>query len=225
MRFSGLQKTSLIDFPDRIATVLFTPGCNLRCPFCHNWRLVLEPKGPFLSEENVFQILESRKKFVDAVAITGGEPTVQSDIPLFLMKLKQRGFAVKMDTNGFFPDVLEKCLPYLDYVAVDVKTCPEKYRLLGAKDINNFLRTIEMLTQGSTNYEFRSTVVPSFVDEKCIPKMGELIKGARRFVFQQFVPGDTLDKTFNTVKPYSSDTIVQFADIMKGYVDEIVLRI
>lgn len=225
MKFCGLQKTSLIDFPDRIATVLFTPGCNLRCPFCHNWRLILEPKGPFLSEENVFQILESRKKFVDAVAITGGEPTMHSDIPQFLMKLKQRGFATKMDTNGFFPDVLEKCLPYLDYVAVDIKTCPEKYWLLGARDINNFLRTIEMLRQGSTNYEFRSTVVPGFVDEKCIPKMGELIKGAKRFVFQQFVPGDTLDKKFNTVKPYSSDTIVHFADIMKGYVDEIVLRI
>lgn len=225
MKFSGIQKTSLIDFPGRIATVLFTPGCNLRCPFCHNWRLVLDPKGPFLSEENVFQILESRKKFVDAVAITGGEPTMHPDIPRFLKKLKQREFSVKMDTNGFFPGVLRKCLPYLDYIAMDVKTCSERYRLLGAKDTSSYLRTVEMLKRGITDYEFRSTVVPGFVDEECIHKMGELTKGAKRFAFQQFVPGDNLDKAFNIVKPYPSDTIVHFADIMKDYVDEIILRI
>ena len=170
MKFSGIQKTSLIDFPDRIATVLFTPGCNLRRPFCHNWRLVLEPKGPFLSEENALRILKSRKKFVDAVVITGGEPTMQSDIPTFLMKLKKMGFAIKIDTNGFFPDVLKKCLPFLDYVAMDIKTCPEKYVQLGAKDTKKFLRAIKILKQGSANYEFRSTVVPNFVDERHIPK-------------------------------------------------------
>ena len=225
MKFSGLLKTSLIDYPDKVASVLYVPGCNLRCPFCHNWRLVLEPKGPFLSEENALRILKSRKKFVDSIVITGGEPTMQSDIPTFLMKLKKMGFAIKMDTNGFFPDVLKKCLPFLDYVAMDIKTCPEQYVQLGAKDIKKFLRTIKILKQGSTNYEFRSTVVPSFVDEKCIPKMGELIKGAKRFVFQQFVPGDTMDKSFDSVKPYSSGTIAHYADIMKAYVDEIMLRI
>ena len=108
---------------------------------------------------------------------------------------------------------------------MDIKTCPEQYVQLGAKDIKKFLRTIKILKQGSTNYEFRSTVVPSFVDEKCIPKMGELIKGAKRFVFQQFVPGDTMDKSFDSVKPYSSGTITHFADLMKVYVDEIMLRI
>ena len=97
--FGGIQKTSLIDFPDRIATVLFTPGCNLRCPFCHNWRLVLEPKGPFLSEKDVLQILESRKRHVDAVVVTGGEPTMHVDLSEFLMELKERGFRVKLDTN------------------------------------------------------------------------------------------------------------------------------
>jgi len=225
VEFGGLQKTSLIDFPDRIATVLFTPGCNLRCPFCYNWRLVLEPRGPFLSEENVLQILESRRRFVDAVVVTGGEPTMHPGLPQFLGKLKQGGFAVKMDTNGFFPGILEKCLPYLDYVAVDVKTCLERYRLLGAEDTGNYLRAVEMLKQGGTDYEFRNTAVPGLVEEESVLKMGGLIKGARRFVFQQFVPGDTLDKTFNTVKPYPPDTIVHFANMMKDYADEVVLRI
>ncbi len=223
--FGGLQKTSLVDFPDRIATVLFTPGCNLRCPFCHNWRLVLEPKGPFLTEEVVLQILESRKQHVNAVVITGGEPTMQTDLPKFLTELKDRGFCVKLDTNGFFPDVLEKSLQYLDYVALDVKTSLEKYERLGANDINNFVRTIDILKQGRVDYECRTTVVPSFVDKEDIPKIGELVRDAKRFAFQQFIPKDTLDKGFNKVKPYSPEVIADFASVMKKYVTDLVLRV
>ena len=134
MKFSGLQKTSLIDYPNKVASVLFTPGCNLRCPFCHNWRIVVDPKPPFLQEAVALEILESRKKYVDAVVVTGGEPTMHKELPKFLAKLKQRGFMVKLDTNGFYPQVLEECLPYVDYVALDVKTSLDKYKLLGAKD-------------------------------------------------------------------------------------------
>jgi len=225
MKFSGIQKTSLIDFPDRIATVLFTPGCNLRCPFCHNWRIVLDPKPPFLNEETVIKILESRKKYVDAAVITGGEPTLHRELPRFLKKLKERDFAVKLDTNGFFPQVLGKCLPYVDYVALDVKTSLEKYGRLGAKDTANLLRTIEILKSGKVEYEFRATVVPGFVDEEDTPKIGEIVKGGKRFAFQQFIPGDTLDKTFNTVKPYAPEVIAHFADILKKYVEEVILRV
>jgi pyruvate formate lyase activating enzyme len=225
MEFGGLQKVSLIDFPDRIATVLFVSGCNLRCPFCHNWRLVLEPRNVFLSEETVFQILESRKKYVDAVVVTGGEPLMHSDIPQFLKRLKEREFVIKLDTNGFFPDVLEKSLPYLDYVAMDAKTSAEKYVLLGADDISNYSRSIEMLKQGNVDYEFRTTVVPGFVNKEDVLKIGEIIKGAKRFAFQQFVPGDTLDKAFNAVKPYSPEVIANFADVMRKYVDELILRV
>ena len=223
--FGGLQKTSLVDFPDRIAAVLFTPGCNLRCPFCHNWRLVLEPKGPFLTEEIVLQILESRKQHVNAVVITGGEPTMQADLPKFLTELKDRGFCVKLDTNGFFPDVLEKSLQYLDYVALDVKTSLEKYELLGESDMKNFVRTIGILKQGKVDYECRTTVVPSFVDEEDIPKIGELVKDAKRFAFQQFIPGDTLDKSHNKVEPYSPEVIADFASVMKKYVIDVLLRV
>ena len=110
MKFSGLQKTSLVDYPDKVASVLFTPGCNLRCPFCHNWRIAVNPQPPFLQETAALEILESRKKYVDAVVITGGEPCMHKELPKFLAKLKERGFLVKLDTNGFFPDVLEECL-------------------------------------------------------------------------------------------------------------------
>lgn len=225
LKIGGLQKTSLIDFPNKIASVLFTAGCNLRCPFCHNWRLVLNPEGPFLSEDQVLQVLESRKRHVKAVVITGGEPSTQKDLPKFLVELKETGFAVKLDTNGFFPDVLEECLPYLDYVALDVKTSLEKYSLLGAQSTESYVRTVEMLKQGKVDYEFRTTVVPSFVDAEDILKIGELAKDAKRLVLQQFVPNDTLDKTFSNVKPYPPEVIAYFADVVKKYVNTVTLRI
>jgi pyruvate formate lyase activating enzyme len=224
MEFGGLQKTSLIDFPGRISSVLFTPRCNLSCPFCHNWRLVIEPKGPFLSEDDALKVLEPRKKYVDAVVVTGGEPTMQTDLPGFLARLKEKGFAVKLDTNGFFPKILEKCLSHIDYVAMDVKTSLEKYALLGVKDTGGFLQSVALIKEGRVDYEFRATVVPGFVDEEDIAKIGEIVKGAKRFAFQQFVSGDTLDKSFNKVKPYPSETIAHFAEVMKKYVNEIILR-
>jgi pyruvate formate lyase activating enzyme len=225
MEFAGLQKTSLIDFPDRIATVAFTPGCNLRCPFCHNWRLVLDPKGPFLSDETLLQLLDSRRQYINAVVITGGEPTLHLDVSRFLKTLKERGFATKIDTNGFFPEVLQRCLPYLDYVALDVKTSVERYRLLGADTTDPLMRTIALLKGGSTDYEFRSTVVPGFVDDPIIAQMGEVVAGAKRFIFQQFVPGDTLDPSFNALPPYSPETITHFADVMRKYVTEVLFRL
>ncbi|MDH5794306.1 MAG: anaerobic ribonucleoside-triphosphate reductase activating protein, partial [Candidatus Bathyarchaeota archaeon] len=220
-----IQKTSLIDFPNRIASVLFTPGCNLRCPFCHNWKIVLDPKPPFLQEEAALRIIENRKKYVDAVVVTGGEPTMHKEVPKFLRKLKEKGFQVKLDTNGFYPQVLEECLQYVDYVALDVKTSLEKYARLGAKDTADLLRTIEILKSGKVEYEFRTTVVPGFVDAEDITRMGELTKGAKTFAFQQFIPEDTLDKGFKTLKPYSPETIAQFAETMKKYAETIILRI
>jgi len=225
MKFSGIQKTSLIDFPNRIASVLFTPGCNLRCPFCHNWRIVVDPKPPFLQEEAALKILESRKKYVDSVVVTGGEPTMHKEVPKFLRKLKEKGFRVKLDTNGFYPKVLEECLPYVDYVALDVKTSLDKYARLGAKDTAPLLHTIEILKSGKVDYEFRTTVVPGFVDAEDIAQIGELVKGAKTFAFQQFIPEDTLDKDFKTLKPNSPEEIIKFAEIIKKYAINIILRL
>jgi pyruvate formate lyase activating enzyme len=225
MKFSGLQKTSLLDFPNRVASILFTPGCNLRCPYCYNWRIVVDPKPPFLNEETALKILEERKKYVDAVVVTGGEPTIHKELPKFLCKLKERGFAVKLDTNGFAPEVLVECLPYVDYVALDVKTSLEKYPRLGAKDTTKFLRTLEILKNGKLAYEFRTTVAPGVVDAEDIPRMCELVKGAKTVALQQFAPGDTLDKGFSNVKPYSREIISEFAKTMKDYADKVVSRV
>ena len=224
MKFSGIQKTSLIDFPNRIASVLFTPGCNLRCPFCHNWRIVVDPKPPFLQEEAALKILESRKKYVDAVVVTGGEPTMHKEVPKFLKKLKEKGFLVKLDTNGFYPKVLEECLPHVDYVALDVKTSLDKYQRLGTKDTTPLLNTIEILKTGKVDYEFRTTIVPGFVDAEDIPRIGELVKGAKTFAFQQFIPEDTLDKGLKTLKPYPPESIEKFADTMEKYIEKMMIR-
>ena len=225
MKFSGLQKVSLIDYPNKVASVLFTPGCNLRCPFCHNWRIAVDPKPPFLQEAVALRILESRKKYVDAVVVTGGEPTMHKELPKFLAKLKKRGFQVKLDTNGFYPEVLEECLAYVDYVALDVKTSPEKYKLLGAKSTSGLLRTVEMLKMGKVAYEFRTTVVPEIITIEDINKICELTKGAKTHALQQFVPQDTLDKRFEGLKPYAPERIKEFAVTMKSYAENVVLRI
>jgi len=225
MKFGGFQKTSLLDFPDRISSILFTVGCNLRCPFCHNGRLILDPKPPFLSEEDALEILLSRKKYVDDVVITGGEPTMNKDLPEFIRKLKENGFHVKLDTNGFYPETLRESLPYLDYVAMDVKTSLEKYKLLGADDTESLLRSIQIIMEGKVDYEFRNTVVPRIVEEEDIIKIGKMIEGAKRFAFQQFRPGEALDEAFNNVKPYTEDVIIKFSKIMEKYVSEVILRI
>jgi pyruvate formate lyase activating enzyme len=225
MKFSGLQKVSLVDYPNKVASVLFTPGCNLRCPFCHNWRIAVDPKPPFLQEAVALRLLESRKKYVDAVVVTGGEPTIHKELPQFLAKLKKRGFQVKLDTNGFYPEVLEECLPYVDYVALDVKTSLEKYKLLGAKNTSGLLHTVEMLKMGKVAYEFRTTVVPEIVTPEDVTRICELAKGVKIHAFQQFVPQDTLDKRFEGLKPYGSEVINEFAGNMKGCAENVVLRI
>ncbi len=225
MKFSGIQKTSLIDYPEKTASVLFTPGCNLRCPYCYNWRIVVDPKPPFLNEETALQILDERRKYVDAVVVTGGEPTIHKELPRFLKKLKERGFAVKLDTNGLNPTVLEECLPHVDYVALDLKTTLEKYHLLGVKDAAGLLKTVEMLKNGKVEYEFRTTVVPKIVEEADITRMGEIVKGAKAYALQQFISGDTLSEEYKNLKPYPPDVIAGFAETFKKYVERVVLRV
>ncbi len=225
MKFSGLQKISLIDYPNKVASVLFTPGCNLRCGFCHNWRIAVNPQPPFLQEATALEMLEVRRKYVDSVVITGGEPCMHKELPKFLAKLKERGFQVKLDTNGFFPDTLEECLGNVDYVAMDVKTCAEKYKTLGATETSGLLRSVEILKTGKVLYEFRTTLVPELVTAQDVTCIGEVIKGTRTFAMQQFMPKDTLDKKFSSIRPYAPEVINGFAETMHRYAEDVILRI
>ena len=184
----------------------------------------MDPKPPFLTEEMVIPILEKRRKYVEALVVTGGEPTMHSELPIFLKDIKTRGFSIKLDTNGFFSKTFEECLPYVDYVALDVKTSMDKYRLLGTEDTTELLCTIEMLKTSVVEYECRATVVPGFVDLNDVSKMGEIVTGCKRFVFQQFIPGDTLDQKFAKMKPYGLEVIDGYIKIMKQYVTEVFFR-
>jgi pyruvate formate lyase activating enzyme len=225
LRFCGFRGSTLVDYPDRVSSVLFAPGCNLRCPFCHNWRIVMEPEGPFLSEDEALKILGERRGFIDSVVVTGGEPTIQEGLPGFLRRLREEGFSVKLDTNGMRPDMLRECLGLVDYVAMDFKTAPGRYGELGGGSSEALLESVGLLLEGGVDYEFRCTVVPGFVDEGAVLEMGRAVSGARRFVFQQFVPGDTLDPRFRGVEPFGVGVIEGFGELMESFVDEVVLRI
>ena len=214
-----------MDYPDRVSSVLFTPGCNLRCPFCHNWKIVTEPEEPFLSEDEALEILKKRQSFIASVVITGGEPTFQEGLPDFLKKLKEESFSVKLDTNGMSPDVLRECLGLVDYVAMDFKTAPGRYGELGGGSTEALLESVGLLLEGYVDYEFRCTVVPGFVDEGAVLEMGKAVSGAKRFAFQQFIPGDTLDSGFRDVTPFSVGVIEGFGELMGSFVDEVVLRV
>ena len=225
MRFAGFQKTSLIDYPDRVASILFTSGCNMRCPFCHNSDLVHGYIGPFLEEDEVLETLIERKKYVDSVVVTGGEPTLQPDLPEFLAKLKENGFNVKLDTNGLLPKVLKDCLPVVDYIAMDIKTSPSKYESLGAEDVSQLLESIELIMASDIDYEFRCTAVPGLVETNIISEMGEIVKGSKLFVFQQFRPEKTLDPAYGNILPHSDEFIRSFAKTMEEYVETVELRV
>jgi pyruvate formate lyase activating enzyme len=225
MKFSGLQKISLIDYPNKVASVLFTPGCNLRCGFCHNWRIAVDPQPPFLQEATALEMLERRKKYVDAVVISGGEPCMHKELPKFLAKLKERGFSVKLDTNGCFPDVLEECLGSVDYVAMDLKTSLEKYCRLGSADTTGLMRTVEILKTGKVPYEFRTTLVPDLVTQQDVESIGEVVKGAHTVALQQFVPEGTLDKSFQALRPYAPEVINGFAETMRKCAENVLLRV
>lgn len=150
---------------------------------------------------------------------------MHKEMPKFLAKLRERGFSVKLDTNGFFPDNLQECMEFVDYVAMDIKTSPTKYKLLGTTDTAGLKRSIEILKTSKLPFEFRTTVVPEIVVAEDIPPIGELVKGTKVHALQQFVPDDTLDKRFIRVKPYSPEVIAEFAQTLRKFVDNVVLRL
>lgn len=199
MRIHGLQKLTLLDFPSRTACTVFTGGCDFRCPFCHNASLVLRPdQQPLIPEEEVFAFLEKRRGLLDGVAVTGGEPTLQPDLPDFLRRVKDLGFAVKLDTNGGRPQVLKALLAaeLVDYVAMDIKSSPEGYaRAAGIPglDLAPIQESAALLLSGTVPYEFRTTLVKPLHTEADMRAIGHWLQGAQRYFLQSYVDsGDVL---------------------------------
>lgn len=197
MLIAGLNKTTLLDYPGRVAATVFTGGCNFRCPFCHNAGLVLTPSSAeTYSEEDVFSFLSKRKNVLQGVCITGGEPTLQADLPEFIAKIKKLGYAVKLDTNGYKPEVLRDLLAagLLDYVAMDIKNCLSKYEFTTGveSDVEKIKASVELLKSSGIDYEFRTTVVKEFHSREDLLQIGQWIKGCPKYYLQQFVESENI---------------------------------
>lgn len=201
MLIKGLQKLTLLDYPEKTACTVFFGGCNFRCPFCHNAGLVTEIDDEIIDESEVFAHLEKRKGILDGVAITGGEPLLQKNLEEFMKKIKDMGYAVKLDTNGSFPERLKAIIDnrLCDYVAMDVKNSKEKYaETIGVKDfsIKPIEESVEILKNSNIPYEFRTTVTGNFHTVEDIESLAKWISGAKKYYLQNFIDsGNLIDST------------------------------
>jgi pyruvate formate lyase activating enzyme len=229
MQIRGWVKTSLIDYPGKIATVLFTSGCNFRCPYCQNSELVLHPESlPEVDPVEIFQLLKRRRGLIDGMVITGGEPTLQNGLDDFLRKAKELGLAIKLDTNGYRPQVLRKLLGQglLDYVAVDIKASPAKYPLAAGVpvDVRRIEESVKLILSSGIDHEFRTTVVPGIVAPEDVEEIAKLIAGAGKYILQQFRPQGTLDPRFREIAPYPAQTLLEMAQAAERWIDGVEVR-
>ncbi len=226
MDFVGIDKFSILDYEDKISCVLFCKPCNFRCPFCHNGTTVLEADTtiPF---QDILDFLNTRKGLIDAVVVSGGEPTLMPDLKEKITALKNMGFLIKLDTNGTNPQTIKELYEehLIDYVAMDIKNSFEKYPLTtGTKcvDIEKIKQSINYLISSGIDYEFRTTLIDEFHDIEDIKKMGEMLKGAKKLYFQKFVERDScIQKGLHEV---SEAKAKQFVSVLQGIIPQINLR-
>ena len=228
MEIRGFEKFSLVDYDGYIACTVFTEACNFKCPFCHNSSLVYGDKNlAIISEEEIFEYLEKRKSLIDAVCITGGEPTLQSDLIEFIYKIKSKGFLVKLDTNGtnsfILKNLLEKNL--IDYVAMDIKNSEKNYaKTAGIANckIDEIKKSIDLLKQSKIKYEFRTTLIYEFHETEDIIELSKWLADSQKFVFQHFKDNDGCkERGLNEV---SKEKALEYADIMRTTVNNVIIR-
>jgi pyruvate formate lyase activating enzyme len=224
LQIKGLQKTTLIDYPGKIACTVFLAGCNFRCGFCYNRNLVLDyDKMESISIDEFFSFLDRRKGKLDGVVICGGEPCFSDGLIEFISKIKEKGYSVKLDTNGSFPDVLLKLIndKLIDYVAMDIKYYPfSKY----GKFENKIKESIKLIINSGVEHEFRTTVVPNVLGKEDIINIAKSLQGAKRYYLQQFRNEGCINKDFEKIKPYTKDEMEDFYNSIKEYFDKCSLR-
>ncbi len=215
----GIQKTSLIDYPHRVSSIVFLANCNFRCPYCQNPDLIENPEDfETIKEDELIKFLKKRKKWINALVITGGEPLIYNIIP-FLKKLKELGLQIKLDTNGSNPEQLKEIIDkkLVDYIAMDMKAPLEKYtKTIGVKiDIEKIKKSIKLIINSGIDHEFRMTALPKLHSKKDILDITKQLKGAKAFYLQQFSPRVTLDKNFKKEKPFKKQELKQIRDKIK----------
>ncbi|MFC1663059.1 anaerobic ribonucleoside-triphosphate reductase activating protein [Patescibacteria group bacterium] len=234
MLISGIQRFTMLDYPGKTSCIVFVPGCNFRCGYCHNPEFVLPKliqkiKDSFIPEENFFKFLNKRQGLLDGVTISGGEPTIMPDLADFIQRIKNMGFLVKIDTNGNLPDRLKTIidLGLVDYIAMDLKTSSEHYsKLVGpGADKDKINQSIVLIKDSGVPYEFRSTLIRDIHDKPKLMKMAEMISGADKLYLQYFRSGHTLDPAYNKYKPFSEHETKKMAkEIFEPYVREVFIR-
>jgi pyruvate formate lyase activating enzyme len=236
MQIGGLQKTTLIDYPGKIACTVFLIGCNFRCPFCYSSELVLPEKierQPKISEKDFFNFLKKRKGLIEGVVICGGEPSLNKELPKFCQKIKKLGYLVKLDTNGSNPKLLGKLIDekLVDYVAMDIKGPKEKYyKIVGMlegeneKLIKKIEKSINILKEGKVDYEFRSTIVPTLHTKEDVIEMAKWIRGAKRYYLQNFRPEKTIDPKFEKIKPYPQEFLLEIQNAIAPFFEVCQVR-
>ena len=229
MRIGGLQKVSLIDYPGKICATVFTQGCNFRCPYCHNPELV-DPDlfGECESEDGLMSFLNKRKGKLDAVSITGGEPTIQQDLIAFVRRVKNIGYFVKIDTNGSNPEVMHEIIDekLIDYIAMDIKAPLKKYKKVTQSNIDDskILQSIEMIITSGIPYEFRTTLLKSRLTEGDILEIGKIIKNASLYVLQSFVASKTLDQSCLSEATYSLEEMEVMKEKLLQDINSVIIR-
>ena len=227
MIIKGLEKQTVLDYPGKLACTIFTFGCNFRCGFCHNPELIVDDGRPEISQDEILKFLEERKEFLDGVCITGGEPTLNKNLPDFISKIKSLGFYVKLDTNGTNPGMIEELInkKLVDYIAMDIKAPLEFYEKVTNTKVNkeDIQRSVELIKK-FPNYEFRITAVPGLFNEEYARNIGEWLKGSKKFYIQQFRGIKTLNKNFIGKKSFSKEELENFCNIMKPFFRNCELR-
>jgi pyruvate formate lyase activating enzyme len=231
MKIKGFIKNSFLDWDGKISSIIFTGGCNFKCPFCYNKDLVLDvDKMDDVSEDFIFEYLTKNRKWVDGVVISGGEPSLHSDLLDFISKIKAENFLIKLDTNGYNPDVLEKVLKLklIDYVAMDIKTAlnADRYsQAVGVKniEIEKIKKSINLLFESNIDFEFRTTLCPSFVGLDDLLDIAKVVKN-KKWAWQNFRhSGNLLDERMNQVAPYIIKQIDDFETVVKSKIENINL--
>ena len=229
MKIGGLQKVSLIDYPGLICATIFLQGCNFKCSYCHNPELVdTRLFQPCIKENEVLYFLNTRKGKLDAMVVTGGEPTIHDDLESFIKKIKKMGFAVKLDTNGSQPQVIKTLLDekLLDFIAMDIKAPLEKYKSVVKVPVNadSIKESIQLILKSKITYEFRTTIVESQLEEKDILQIEKLISGAKSYALQKFVPAKTLDKKFLKEKSYPDEKFQKIKKHLENKIHSVTIR-
>lgn len=228
MFIGGLQKSSLIDYPEKISAIIFTQGCNFRCPYCHNPELIEGKASCEISQDALFQFLKTRVGKLDGIVITGGEPTLQKDLPEFIKKIKELGFAVKLDTNGTNPQMLKHLIDekLIDYVAMDIKSPLDKYcEVVCAKvDTKKIEESINILKNSNIEYEYRTTVVKSQLAYEDFEKIGAIINDAPKYYLQKFLPTKTLNRFFVNQSTYSDEEFEEIRKVLLKFINLVEVR-